>query len=117
MSTCSCGTTLADEAGWCPVCFKKPVDRERLLDEMNETFGKTTWSPPERLMQKSAPPVYSRWRAGPRSFGLRVKMAISLVSIGITVAGVRFFGFFFVAPLIIATALIMYSTWFRERVR
>jgi hypothetical protein len=117
MSTCACGTTLADNAEWCPVCLKKPVDRDKLLDEMHETFRKTTWSPPERLTKQRADPVYSRWRAGPRSFGPRVKVAITVVSVGTTVAGATVFGVLFVAPLIIVTTLLMYSTWTRERIR
>jgi hypothetical protein len=46
-----------------------------------------------------------------------VKLALTVVTVGITVFGVKLFGFFFVSPWIIATALIMYSTWTRERVR
>ena len=117
MSTCSCGARIPEEAGWCPVCLKTPVDQAALLDELNDTFLKTTWSAPAALLAPNAPPVHSRWRAGPRSFGLRVKLALTAISIGISALGVRMFGLFFVAPWIIVTALLMYSTWTRERVR
>jgi hypothetical protein len=117
MSTCSCGARIPDQAGWCPVCLKSVVDPEELLGELHETFQKTTWAPPEALLAPSPPPVHSRWQAGPRSFGLRVKLALTFVSVGITALGVKMFGFFFVAPLIIITALLMRSTWTRERIR
>jgi hypothetical protein len=117
MSTCSCGARLPDAAGWCPVCLKTVVDSDDLLGELHDTFRKTTWSPPEALIAPSPPPVHSRWRAGPRSFGLRVKLALTVVTVGITAFGVKYFGFFFVAPLMIVTALLMRSTWTRERVR
>ena len=117
METCSCGARLPENAPWCPICFKAPVDGDDLLDELHDTFRKTTWSPSEALTAPSAPPVHSRWQSGPRSFGLRVKLAISFVSIGITALGAMSFGFFFVAPWIIATVLLMYATWMRERVR
>ena len=117
MSTCSCGARIPEEAGWCPVCLKIPVDRNDLLGELHETFQKTTWSPPEALVAPCPPPVHSRWRAGPRSFGLRVKLALTFASVGITALGAKMFGVFFVAPLIIVTALLMRATWVRERVR
>jgi hypothetical protein len=117
METCSCGARVPAGAGWCPVCLKRPVDPEQLLDELHDTFRKTTWSAPAALLAPNPPPVHSRWRAGPRSFGLRVKLALTFASVGITALGVRMFGFFFVAPWIIVTALLMYSTWMRERVR
>ena len=117
METCNCGARLPENAAWCPVCLKVPVDRNALLDELHETFHKTTWTTPPALTAPAPPPVYSRWRSGPRSFGLRVKLAITIVSIGITALGVIFFGYFFVAPMIVSTALLMYSTWFRERIR
>jgi hypothetical protein len=117
METCSCGARVPLGAGWCPVCLKRPVDPEQLLDELHDAFRKTTWAPPEALLAPSSTPVHSRWRAGPRSFGLRVKLALTLLSVGITALGVKMFGFFFVAPLIIVTALLMRSTWTRERIR
>src|SRR5437588_10427660 len=117
MRTCSCGARVPDGAGWCPICLKTLVDTDDLLGELHETFQKTTWSPPQALVAPSPPAVHSRWRAGPRSFGLRVKLALTFVSVGITALGVKMFGFFFVAPLIVVTALLMYSTWMRERVR
>jgi hypothetical protein len=117
MSTCSCGARIPDAAGWCPVCLKTVVDSDDLLGELHETFQKTTWAPPEALIAPSPPPVHSRWRAGPRSFGLRVKLALTFLTVGITAVAVKSFGFFFVAPLIIVTALLMRSTWTRERIR
>ena len=117
MSTCTCGARLPEEAEWCPICLRTVIDRDALLGELHDTFGKTAWTAPEALTRQSAPAVYSRWRSGPRSFGLRVKLAITLVSLGITAFGVRYFGFFFTAPVIITTALLMYSVWMRERVR
>jgi hypothetical protein len=117
METCSCGARLPENAAWCPVCLKVPVDRSALLDELHETFRKTSWIAPETLTAPSPPPVYSRWRAGPRSFGLRVKLAITFVTLGITVLGVISFGYFFSAPVIISATLLMYSVWVRERVR
>jgi len=117
METCTCGARLPERAEWCPVCLKVPVDRDALLDELHETFRKTSWTAPGTLTGPSLPPVYSRWRAGPRSFGLRVKLAVTFVGVGITVFGVMFYGYFFAAPLIISTALLMYALWMRERVR
>ena len=117
MSPCSCGARIPEEARWCPVCLKIPVDRNDLLGELHDTFQKTTWAPPEALLAPSPPPVHSRWRAGPRSFGLGVKLALTVATVGITALGVRYFGFFLEAPLIIVTALLMRSTWTRERVR
>jgi hypothetical protein len=117
MSTCSCGARIHEGADWCPVCLKTVVDSGDLLVELHETFRKTTWAPPEALIAPSPLPVHSRWRAGPRSFGLRVKLALTVVSVGTTAFGVRYFGFSFVAPLIIVTALLMRSTWTRERIR
>jgi len=116
MSTCSCGARIPEDAGWCPVCLKSVVDQGDLLEELHETFRKTTWTPPEALLTPSPPPIHSRWRAGPRSFGLRVKLALTIPSVAISVFGVKYFGFFFVAPLIIVTALLMRATWTRERV-
>jgi len=116
MEICSCGARLPDGAKWCPVCLKTVVDQGALLDELHDTFRKSAWSPPKALVAPSPRPVHSRWRAGPRSFGLRVKLTITIVSVGITAAGAKFFGFVFVAPLIIVTGLLMYSTWTRERV-
>jgi hypothetical protein len=117
MEACTCGARLLENAAWCPVCLKVPVDRDDLIEELHDTFRKTTWATPERFMEPSPPPVYSRWRAGPRSFGIRVKLAFSIVTVGLTAVGVKFFGFFLFAPWIIATSLLMYSTWMRERVR
>ena len=117
MDTCTCGARLSEDAAWCPVCLKVPVDRDALLDELHETFRKTTWSASPALTAPAPPSVYSRWRSGPRSFGLRVKLTITIVSVGITALGVISFGYFFVAPVIVSTALLMYSTWMRERVR
>lgn len=117
MSTCTCGARILEGAGWCPVCLKSVVDADDLLGELNDAFRKTTWAPPEALLAPSRPPVHSRWRAGPRSFGLGVKLALTVVTVGITALGVRYFGFFFEAPLIIVTALLMRSTWTRERIR
>jgi hypothetical protein len=117
MGTCSCGARIPENAAWCPVCFKVPVDPERLLHELHDTFGKTTWSPPAVLVAPSPPPMHSRWRAGPRSFGLRVKVVITFVSVGITTLGVLSFGYFFVAPIIVVTGLLLRETWRRERIR
>ena len=117
MDTCTCGAHLTEDAEWCPVCLKVPIDRDALLDELHETFRNTTWTAPPALTAPAPPSVYSRWRSGPRSFGLRVKLAITIVSVGITALGVISFGYFFVAPVIVSTALLMYSTWMRERIR
>jgi len=117
METCTCGARLDEGAPWCPICLKVPVDRAALLEELNETFRKTTWTAPSALIAAAPPPVYSRWRSGPRSFGLRVKLAITFFTVGITAIAVVSFGYFFVAPVIISTTLLMYATWTRERIR
>jgi len=117
METHSCGARVPENAQWCPLCLESVVDTDALLGELHDTFQKTTWAPPEVLLAPSPPPVHSRWRAGPRSFGLRVKLALTFMSVGVTALAVKMFGFFFVAPLIIVTALLMYSTWTRERIR
>ena len=65
MSTCSCGARIPEEAGWCPVCLKTPVAEAALLEELNDSFGKTTWSAPAALLAPNPPQVHSRWRAGP----------------------------------------------------
>ena len=116
MEACTCGARLPENAAWCPVCLKVPVDRDALLDELHDTFRKTTWAAPERLTVPTPPSVYSRWRSGPRSFGLRVKLAITFVSVGVTALAIVSFGYFFVAPVIISTVLLMYATWTRERI-
>jgi len=117
MGNCTCGARMPENAVWCPVCLKVPVDKDALLDELNDTFRKTSWTAPDTLTAPSLPPVYSRWRAGPRSFGLRVKLSVTLVSVAITVFGVMFYGYFFMAPVIVSAALLMYYFWMRERVR
>jgi hypothetical protein len=79
METCRCGTQLKDGTEWCPVCLRRPLDKDGLVAELNDTFRKTTWATPERLTKPSPPSVFSRWRAGPLSFGPRVKIALTVV--------------------------------------
>jgi hypothetical protein len=117
MGTCSCGARIPENASWCPVCLRTVVDRDDLLVELHDTFREKAWSPPRAVTAPRPPAVHSRWRAGPRSFGLRVKLAITIVSVGVTAASAKFLGIFSVAPLIGVTALLMRATWARERIR
>ena len=78
METCTCGARLPENAAWCPVCLKVPVDREALLDELHDTFRKTTWSPPERLVRPAPPKRFTRWRATLFTFGPRVKVSLTV---------------------------------------
>ena len=116
MDICTCGARLPTDARWCPVCLKVPVDRDALVDELHETFRKTTWTPPRKLVAPAPPPVYSRWRSGPRSFGLRGKLAITIASVGLTLLGYLFAGLT-VLPLVFAAAWLIRETWTRERIR
>jgi hypothetical protein len=78
METCTCGARLPENAGWCPVCLKVPVDRDALLDELHDTFRKTTWTPPERLTRPAPPKAFTRWRATLFTFGPRVKIPLTV---------------------------------------
>jgi len=79
MSTCRCGSALPDTAEWCPICFRKVVDQDELLAELHDTFHKTTWSPPSRLVAPAPPKRFTRWRATLFTFGPRVKVPITVV--------------------------------------
>jgi hypothetical protein len=78
METCTCGARLPENAAWCPVCLKVPVDPEALLDELHDTFRKTTWTAPEHLTRPVPPKRFTRWRATLFTFGPRVKVPITI---------------------------------------
>lgn len=79
METCTCGAPVADEAPWCPLCFRKVVDPDDLLEELHETFRKTTWDPPKALVAPPPPKRFSRWEASVLTFGPRVKLGVTAV--------------------------------------
>lgn len=77
MDTCTCGARLQENTEWCPVCLKVPVDRDALLDELHETFRKTTWTAPSHLVAPPPPKRFSRWEAAVLTFGPRMKVAVT----------------------------------------
>ena len=79
METCMCGARLPEAAAWCPVCLKVPVDRDALLDELHDTFRKTTWDPPKELIAPPPPKRFSRWEATVLTFGPRLKLAVTAI--------------------------------------
>jgi hypothetical protein len=83
MSNCPCGAALSSEAEWCPVCLKRVVDPEQLLDELHDTFRKTTFTPPEHLVASPPPKRFSRWEGGPLTFGPGLKVTLTVLVLGI----------------------------------
>ena len=78
MGTCTCGARLPENAEWCPICFRKPVDRGDLLAELHDTFRTSTWTPPEHLVAPAPPKRFTRWRATMFTFGPRVKVSLTI---------------------------------------
>jgi hypothetical protein len=79
MDTCaSCGGPLSADLQWCPRCLT-PIERRQPV----------ATPPGHRMPPRNPPPVavYSRWRAGPTSFGAAGRMTLSLLVLLGAVAG------------------------------
>jgi hypothetical protein len=72
-----CGGPLSTDLDWCPRCFA-PVERAAPSPILGP-----------RLPPREAPPapVYSRWKAGPTSFGAAGRIALTLLVLFGAVAG------------------------------
>jgi len=79
MKVCSCGARLVEGARWCAVCLRPPIDPDDLIEELHDTFRKTTWLPPEHLVAPPPPKRFSRWQAGPLTFGPRFKVGVTIL--------------------------------------
>jgi hypothetical protein len=72
-----CGARAGTDLDWCPQCFA-PL---RVADKTSSiTEGMATPHPPDE-------DVLSRWKGGATTFGPRAKVAITLVVLGLDVAG------------------------------
>ncbi len=93
MDTCtSCGATLVTDLAWCPRCFTA-VGQARPAIAAAPAPGQEADTRPlwvRTQMRSSAPPVqpvYSRWRAGPTSFGAFGRSVMTVLMILGLVAG------------------------------
>lgn len=83
MDACrSCGARLSLEAEWCWQCYT-PVAKP-----ISAPLGETPWAGPlVRGLQPDPdplpPPRYSRWKAGPTTFGPTVKIVITCALLGL----------------------------------
>jgi len=131
---CRCGAEMHEDAEWCPVCLRKPVDENALVAELHDTFKKTTWAPPEELIAPSPPKRFSRWHPGPLSFGPRVKITLTVLISAYMLYTVvplapwgwfghqegyhpaRAFGAFEIVLTLIVGALLLRAIWKRSRI-
>ena len=116
MNTCSsCGATLKPELSWCWLCLT-PV---KVPELQPATVGGTS----PALAPDEPTPQYSRWRAGPTTFGPVGRISITLV---VAAVGVLVFFVFRIVdgPIVVADVgiygvgafFLLRHVWKRERV-
>jgi hypothetical protein len=79
MDACpSCGGPLSADLDWCPRCLAPVGPRDAVPTALARRM-------PAR--EPAPTPVYSRWKAGPTSFGAAGRMALSLLVVLGTIVG------------------------------
>jgi hypothetical protein len=120
----SCGAPLPPDVRWCMRCYR-PVagltPRERQLPPVERAEEPPPWVNRSPLREGSGPPpTYSRWRAGPTTFGPVGRIAITVVVLLIFPWDALFtfnpFRLWFMLGYTIFAAYVLRHTWRKERV-
>jgi hypothetical protein len=120
----SCGAPLPHDVRWCLRCFMPVLEltpRERQLPPLDQAEDPPPWvnrSPlrddPERA------PTYSRWRAGPTTFGPVGRVAITMVVLLIfpwdALSTLNPLRLWFMLGYTIFASYVLRHTWRKERV-
>lgn len=120
-----CGTSLEDGRAWCPLCLSRAldIDDDALVAELQESLHPRTGWIAEWIHREPAPPKeFSRWRAGPLSFGPLVKSVMTLAVAYITFDAIRAaisnLFVLLILPLYLGfTGFAMHAIWRKERIR
>ena len=87
----ACGAAMSEESVWCPRCFRRPVTDEAaaaLVAEVDRLSQPERWEPPRRFHERrTTRSMWSRRFAGPTSFGLRGRIAMTAILAGLFVLG------------------------------
>jgi hypothetical protein len=79
----SCGAPLPRDVRWCLRCYTPVAEltpRERQLPPVEHAEDPPPWANRSPLRDnRGTPPTYSRWRAGPTTFGPVGRIAITVV--------------------------------------
>jgi hypothetical protein len=120
----ACGAPLAPEVRWCLRCYAPVLQltpRERQLPGLPEVEEPPPWANRSPLRDPDArPPTYSRWRAGPTTFGPVGRLTLTLVVLLVfpwdALVSLNPLRLWFMLGYTIFGTYVLRHTWRRERV-
>jgi hypothetical protein len=120
----TCGAPLPPDVRWCLRCFAPVLQltpRERPLPPLDRVEEPPPWVNASPLRDPDArPPTYSRWRAGPTTFGPVGRLTITAVVLAFfpwdAVVSLNPFRLWFMLGYTIFATYVLRQTWKKERV-
>jgi hypothetical protein len=120
----SCGAPLPTQVRWCLRCFatvRELTPRERQLPPLDRVEDPPAWVPRSPLRDAdAAPPTYSRWHAGPTTFGPAGRIAVTVILVVFfpwdAIVSFNPLRLWFMLGYTIFAVFVLRSTWRRGRV-